>query len=199
MRAIQLNATYEPLSIISWEKAFIKTFELKDKYGNYLWEPKAEILYTYPNRTIHGVTHEWPMPAIIILKKPIKRKKLSRLVNPSKVSILTRDLYTCQYCGKKLSKNSGTRDHVYPECKGGKATWDNLVACCKACQEKKADRTCEESDMWPTRTPREPTIFERFRNGIRVANATERRTWLIGLKKLDLEHIMKENKKDGTD
>lgn len=192
MRAIQLNATYEPLGIISWEKAFMKTFELKDNYGNYLWEAKADILYTYPDRKIRGVNHEWDMPAIIILRNAVKRKKLSRLVNPSKRSILIRDLYTCQYCGNKLSNNSGTRDHVHPESKGGKATWENLVAACKTCQAKKADRTCEESGMFPMKTPREPTIFERFRNGIRVASATERRTWIAGLKQLGLTNIIKD-------
>ena len=202
MRAIQLNANYEPLGIISWEKAFLKTFERKDKYDNYIWEAKAEILYTYPDRTIRGVTDEWPLPAIIILKNSVRQKKLSRMVNPSKRSILIRDLYTCQYCGEKVSNNSGTRDHVHPESRGGKATWDNLVACCNICQDKKADRTCEESDMYPRKTPREPTIFERFRNAIRVATATERRTWIAGLKKIGLLKIIKNeltDDDDGTD
>lgn len=199
MRAIQLNTTYEPLGIISWEKAFMKTFELKDKFGNFVWEAKADILYTYPDKKIRGVHHEWDMPAIIILRTPVRRKKLSRMVNPSKRSILIRDLYTCQYCGKKLSNNSGTRDHVFPESRGGKGTWENLVACCKICQYKKADQTCEESGMFPLKTPREPTIFEKFRNAIRVASATERRTWMLGLKKLGLGNIIKEEFEDGQD
>lgn len=196
MRAIMLDATYEPLGIVSWKKAWRKTLELKDRYGNVLHEAKATVLWSYPDKVIRSERNSWDFPAIIILKKPSGRKRNARRINPSKRSILVRDLYTCQYCGKKLSNTSGTRDHVYPESLGGPATWENLVACCKACQQKKADRTCEQSNMYPMSTPREPTLVERFRNGVRIANATERRTWMLGLKKLGLDYLMN---KDGEE
>lgn len=191
MRAIQLDATYEPLGIISWKKAFMKTLELKDKYGNYIFESAAKILWTYPDQVLHSATHEFDWPAIIILKEPSNRLKKMKRVKPSLKSILVRDLYTCQYCGKKLGKKTGTRDHVYPESLGGKATWENLVAACRTCQSIKADKLCEDVNMFPIKTPREPTLVERFHNGIRIANSYERKTWIKGLKKLGLQHLIR--------
>ncbi len=190
MRAIMLDATYEPLGIVSWKKAWRKTLDLKDRYGNILHEAKANVLWTYPDKIIRSEHAKWDWPAIIILKKPSGRNRKTRNIRPSKKSILIRDLYTCQYCQKKLSNSSGTRDHVYPDSLGGPTTWDNLVACCKSCQQKKSNRTCEQSGMFPKTTPREPTLIERFRNGVRISNSTERRTWMLGLKKLGLEYLM---------
>jgi 5-methylcytosine-specific restriction endonuclease McrA len=191
MRSIILDATMEPLGIIAWKKAWKKISELKDNKGNLITEAKATVLWTYPGRKLHSSTNEWDWPAIIILKNQSGRKrKTYKSIIPSKKSILIRDLYTCQYCGKKLTNSSGTRDHVYPESKGGEATWENMVACCKVCQFKKSNKTCEESNMYPANKPKEPSLMERFRNNIKVATSVERKTWTIGLKKLGLEYLL---------
>ena len=79
---------------------------------------------------------------------------------------------------------------VIPESKGGPTTWDNLVACCQTCQCKKADKYTYECNMYPINKPKSPTFEERFFNAIKISNSIERKTWLKGLKKLGLLHIV---------
>jgi len=196
MRTILLDATYEPLGIISWKNAWKKVLDIKDPNGKSLFDPKANVLWSYPEKKIRSEHNCWDWPAIIILNKPSRRKRNHKMINPSKRSILVRDMYTCQYCGKKLSNTSGTRDHVFPESRGGKTTWDNMVAACKTCQHKKGNKTCDEVNMYPLRMPQEPNLIERFRNSIRIASAVERRTWITGLKKLGLDYILNEEIKE---
>jgi hypothetical protein len=74
-------------------------------------------------------------------------------------NVLKRDKNTCAYCGKTLSSESASIDHIIPRCrwddmkaKGqtkGKHVnnWKNVVAACKKCNCKKDDKTPEEAGM----------------------------------------------------
>lgn len=95
-------------------------------------------------------------PSVIRLKRyryiPVRMQILSRK------NILARDHYSCQYCDKKLPPAELTLDHIHPQSKGGRDTWDNLVACCSPCNKKKADKTPEEAGMMLRRRPRPATV-----------------------------------------
>ena len=52
-------------------------------------------------------------------------------------NIMIRDRFCCQYCG---CKRNLTIDHVHPQSKGGRNTWENLVTACMACNQKKGSR-----------------------------------------------------------
>jgi 5-methylcytosine-specific restriction endonuclease McrA len=66
--------------------------------------------------------------------------------------VLRRDSQRCGYCGASAS----TIDHVHPRSRGGKDTWENLVACCLRCNNVKGDRTPAEMG-WSLRfAPRMP-------------------------------------------
>jgi 5-methylcytosine-specific restriction endonuclease McrA len=43
----------------------------------------------------------------------------------------------CYYCGRIFKPKDLTMDHVVPLARGGRSTKDNLVACCKDCNNKK--------------------------------------------------------------
>lgn len=43
----------------------------------------------------------------------------------------------CYFCGKKTSFKNLTMDHLVPLSRGGRSTKDNLVPCCKNCNNKK--------------------------------------------------------------
>jgi 5-methylcytosine-specific restriction endonuclease McrA len=181
-RCIKLNASWEPIEIISWWKACNITY--------FCDEPKANILWSYPDDyKIRAQYEEWAYPSIIVLKE-YSRRKPRRKITPGLKSILVRDNYTCLYCGDKLSNSTGTRDHVIPESKGGPTTWENMVACCKACQQKKKDHFCKEVNMFPTVTPREPLFSERFMSNIKISSAFERRNWKLGFTKLGLTNLL---------
>lgn len=44
---------------------------------------------------------------------------------------------TCYYCGLKVGYANLTMDHIIPLARGGRSTKDNLVPCCKECNNKK--------------------------------------------------------------
>jgi len=69
-------------------------------------------------------------------------------------NILTRDLNACQYCGVVFPSSSLTLDHVLPQSRGGRGTWENLLTCCHSCNRRKRDRTPEEAGMALIRMPR---------------------------------------------
>lgn len=54
--------------------------------------------------------------------------------------ILTRDNYTCRFCGKY----GDTIDHELPRSKGGHTTPANCVAACYECNQRKASRDVDE-------------------------------------------------------
>lgn len=140
VKTLLLNADGVPMRIIPMEKAigmvhvkktateidFYKNIKIKDASGKY---------YT--------------MPAVIILKRFVKKKK--ELVPFSKRNIMLRDRCSCQYCGKKLTPQTMTYDHVIPRSKWKKETtptcWDNIVCACFDCNQKKGNKTIEQAKM----------------------------------------------------
>lgn len=132
-RVLVLNSTYEPINVCTTRRAIILILK-----GLARAEERHEKLY-------HSARSSLPMPSVIRLMDykhiPFERKSLSRK------NILLRDHYTCQYCGKVFSPGELTLDHVVPRSRGGSSNWDNLVACCKRCNNRKGNKLPEEADM----------------------------------------------------
>jgi len=180
-KVIKLNANWEPMEIISWFDAFLLC---------YLEPYKATVLWTYPGEAkIRSQAETWDYPAIIALKGHKKRRP-KRIHRPSLKAILARDMYTCQYCGAMLTTQTGTRDHVIPQAKGGTWDWNNLVACCRVCQDKKQDSLPAECGMYPVEHPTEPQFHTRFRTAIIQASQPERSVWKVGFKSLGMENLL---------
>jgi 5-methylcytosine-specific restriction endonuclease McrA len=133
---LQLNASYEPLRIISLKKAM--TLLTK---GVAVTEVPTDIL-------IHLKLGIY-LPSVIRLRHyrhvPIRMQVVSRR------NIILRDGSRCMYCGVR-SENL-TLDHVIPKSRGGRNTWDNLVACCPKDNHRKGDKTPEEAGMKLIRRP----------------------------------------------
>lgn len=140
-RVLVLNQSYEPISICSAKKALLL-----------LLTTKAELVEKKDGFVLHSVRSDFPLPSIIRLSRfiniPRKRIELSRK------NILRRDGYRCQYCGT-YSTNL-TVDHIIPKSRGGSDTWENLVAACISCNNKKGNRTPEEAGMKLINKPRKP-------------------------------------------
>jgi len=87
------------------------------------------------------------------------RKIYGVKVSFSKRNVLIRDNFTCMYCGADIKRYS-TLDHVIPKSKGGKSTFENVVACCITCNNKKDNKLPSQAKMYLTRQPYSPTINE---------------------------------------
>lgn len=127
-RVLLLNASWEPIKIISIHRAIVLIVE--DKAD--VVEAKDGIIRS-PSITI-------PMPSVIRLKKyvylPVKKKNIPI----SRRAILNRDNRECAYCGKEAD----TIDHIHPRSKGGKHEWSNVIAACRKCNSKKGSKTLKD-------------------------------------------------------
>ncbi len=81
------------------------------------------------------------------------------LTNAIRFEVLTRDSYTCQYCGKKAPYVVLNIDHVVPLVNGGTDGVGNLITSCVACNNGKADRILPErlqAQVTAVKEPAEP-------------------------------------------
>jgi len=147
METLVLNASYEPIRVINWERAMY-----------YLFTEKADLVTTYANKIVRSAYEVFKVPKVIKLRKYVKL--LSNLTNVkySRKGILKRDKLMCQYCGKKCSNKTATLDHIIPKSRGGKNNWTNIVTACFKCNGMKGDRTPREASMKLLSKPKRPNI-----------------------------------------
>jgi len=157
-RTLLLNATYEPLQVIPWQRAVTMLFL-----------EKVEVLRTY-QAMVRSVTLAIELPAVVRLREFVRLRRVR--LGFSRRSVLVRDNYRCQYCARRCSPSEITCDHVVPRAQGGPTTWDNVVACCVRCNRVKGGRTPEQANMRLLRKPRQPEdlpLVFRLPSGERVA------------------------------
>jgi len=142
-RVLVLNATYEPLNIVSVRRAVVL-----------LLKEKAELIEATEER-LHAARASLPVPLVIRLVYYVRIPRRITLA-PTRRSVLLRDNYTCQYCGARPGRASLTVDHVLPRSRGGETTWDNVVTACRACNTRKDNRTPEEAGMSLLKRPGRP-------------------------------------------
>lgn len=66
----------------------------------------------------------------------------------------------CLYCNKKLSNKTRTLDHMYPRAWGGISIPNNLIPCCKTCNQKKREMTKSQFEIWNSKiTPNQKDAF----------------------------------------
>lgn len=104
---------------------------------------------------VHSATEKFPVPSVIAIGRYVKKARVSLKV--TRKNLFIRDNYTCQYCDKRFTKPNLTIDHVTPKSAGGPKTWENIVAACKKCNQKKANKLPREAGMFPTNAPRQPS------------------------------------------
>ncbi len=122
--------------------------------------------------TIRTAKLNVPVPSVIRLIEYRQMPRRTRAV--SRKGILLRDNSTCQYCGSQLAAAKLTMDHVKPRSRGGASTWENLVAACFGCNNKKSDRTPAEAGMTLAKVPRQISIHERHKLTVGKCEAWDR-------------------------
>lgn len=80
----------------------------------------------------------------------------------TKEMLLARDRHVCAYCAQRFRATDLDMEHIVPKSKGGASSWTNLVAACKACNHRKADRTPEAAGMKLHYVPYVPNRYEAF-------------------------------------
>jgi len=129
-RALVLNATFEPLGIVSSRRAVLLVLDTK-----------AELVHT-TDRVFRAERVTVPEPSVVRLVRYVQVPHHYR-VAVNRRTVFARDGSRCQYCGSAAEN----LDHVIPRSKGGLHTWENVVAACRRCNTRKEDRLPHEVGM----------------------------------------------------
>lgn len=155
-----LNATYEPINVTAARRALVLVLKgvatTEEEDGSF----------------IHSARMTLRIPSVIRLRE--FRKIPHQVRSLSRKNILLRDRYTCQFCGRIFPANELTLDHVTPRSRGGHTDWDNLVACCHACNNLKSDHLPEEVGLELLRPPR-PFTLHTSRQIMRMLGKSDER------------------------
>ena len=136
VRALVLNATYEPLAVVTARRAVVLVLA-----------EKADSL-DGSGQWFHAERLALEVPSVIRLRTVVRVDR-HRELSISRRGVLARDEHRCQYCGARAE----TLDHVVPRSRGGGHTWDNVVAACRPCNVHKADRLLPDTRLELRRPP----------------------------------------------
>jgi 5-methylcytosine-specific restriction endonuclease McrA len=139
-----LNATFEPINVTAVRRALVL-----------MLKGVAQAEETN-HHEVHSTSKAIQVPSVIRLLSYRHIPQQSRAL--SRKNILLRDRNTCQFCSRSLPASELTLDHVMPRSRGGRSSWENLVACCYECNNRKGDRTPEEAGLKLQRRPRPFTL-----------------------------------------
>lgn len=166
-QTLVLNATFEPLKVVSWQRAMT------------LWaQNKVEVVETY-DREVRSVSFTFKLPSVVRLLRFVKSRIRKDYVPFTRANIYARDRFTCQYCAQEFVSEDLTFDHVIPAAQGGRKDWTNIVTACLPCNTKKGARTPEEAGLTLRKLPRKPVSTPALRVTVGLRRAPDSwRNWL---------------------
>ena len=179
-----LNRAYVAVHIIACRRAFgllyrelaEVIFSEEGQYFNYdfaQWCELSELRYAMyreaqaearaGRKTLEAMAHdEWirSVRAAILVPRVVRLLTYDRVpkrsVRLTRRNVYARDQNLCQYCGEHFPLGQLSIDHVMPRSRGGKTTWENVVASCTTCNTRKGNRTPLEARMNLLRRPVKP-------------------------------------------
>jgi len=153
--ALVLNAdfrplSYFPLSLWSWHDT------IKAVVTN-----RVNVVSVY-DQEIRSPSFSLHLPSVISLKNYIMAQRRPAF---TRFNVFLRDRFACQYCGAALPAHELTFDHLIPRSRGGRTTWQNVVAACAPCNLRKGGRLAHAAGMTPKRAPVQPTAHQLQESG----------------------------------
>ena len=163
--ALVLNAdfrplSYYPLSLWPWQEVvksvFLERVDVVAEYDEYVHSPSITMR----------------LPSVIALREFVKQDRQPAF---TRFNVFLRDGFRCAYCG---SHEDLTFDHLVPRSKGGRTSWENIVAACSPCNLRKGGRMAHEIGMHPSVRPHRPTTFQLQEQGRKFPPNHLHETWL---------------------
>ena len=149
-KVLLLSQAYLPLRIISWQKAIT------------LWAlEKVDVVDSDPDTPLHSASRTIPLPTVVRLIEDGGARPFVMGTKLNRLSVYTRDNYTCQYCGTSHfgDRRNLTIDHILPRSRGGVTRWENIVTACAKCNRKKGGHTPKEAGMHLMGRPYRPNYL----------------------------------------
>jgi 5-methylcytosine-specific restriction endonuclease McrA len=173
-----LNRSYLPVHVTSVRRAFsllyqgiarvvdgeYRTFDFEqwsrhrvNGHGRHNGREVASIGGGVPHNGVDWIgTSRGRLPAPRVIVLTVFDRVPRRHVRFSRANVMTRDGFTCQYCGDRPPRSQLNLDHVVPRAHGGRSTWENVVASCLDCNRQKGGRTPEQAGLRLLRAPARP-------------------------------------------
>jgi 5-methylcytosine-specific restriction endonuclease McrA len=154
-----LNRSYLPVHVTSVRRAFSLLYQgiaraVSEDYRTFDFEEWSQLSGASEADTIGTLGGKIRIPRVIVL---VAFDRLPRRhVRFSRINIMTRDRFQCQYCGDRPSRQELNLDHVVPRALGGRTTWENVVTSCVDCNRRKGGRTPVQAHMVLIRRPARP-------------------------------------------
>lgn len=92
-------------------------------------------MYTKPYKNSNAYVQD----GILYIKRHVNFEEIMY-----SITYMVKGYDKCHYCGGKLTDRNRTLDHMYPRRWGGISIPDNLVPCCKNCNQNKKDMTYDQ-------------------------------------------------------
>ena len=128
---------------VTWQQAV--WYYAKERVA---WELGREAFTFWGGRSHTGERSHITANSIIAIRgKALAIKGFHSVPPLNNRELFHRDCYLCAFCGCDFTPYKLTCDHILPMSRGGRDAWMNVVTACRACNQKKGNRTPEEAHM----------------------------------------------------
>ena len=163
--ALVLNADYRPLSyyplsLWPWQEVVKAVFL-----------DRVDIIAEY-DYIVRSPSTEFRLPSVIALRDFVRQDRPPAF---TRFNVFLRDGFECVYCG---ASEHLTFDHVVPRSKGGRTTWDNIVAACSPCNLRKGGKLLKQTDMHLKKRPGRPNNYQLQEIGRKFPPNHLHETWM---------------------
>lgn len=154
-----LNRSYLPVHVTSARRAFTLLYQgiarvVNEQYQTFDFEAWSQLAVARDAEAIGTPGGPIRIPRVIVLVAFDRLPK--RHVRFSRINLMARDNFQCQYCGRRPHRAELNLDHVVPRSLGGRSTWENVVTSCVDCNRKKGGRTPRQAHVKLLRKPERP-------------------------------------------
>ena len=154
-----LNRSYLPIHVTSARRAFTLLYQgiarvIDEQYKTFDFDSWSQLAVARDQEAVGTPHGPIRIPRVIVL---VAFDRLPRRhVRFSRINLMARDNFQCQYCGTKRVRAELNLDHVVPRALGGRSTWENVVTSCLDCNRKKGGRTPRQASLKLLRRPERP-------------------------------------------
>lgn len=154
-KILRLNTAGQPIEWLSWEETVC--LYARDIV---VWSLGGVVKTVKGGKSrMTGLRSTMDLPAIIACGGA-RITQIRRNPPLTNRALFHRDHMQCLYCGEVFPPPFLSRDHVQPTSRGGKDRWENVVAACKRCNQRKGDALLTETNMSLLALPYRPNSYE---------------------------------------
>jgi len=154
-----LNRSYLPIHVTSVRRAFSLLYQgiaraVDEQYQTFDFDGWRQLAVARDTDAIGTASGLIRVPRVIVLVGFDRLPK--RHVGFSRINLMARDGFQCQYCGVRPGRSELNLDHVVPRALGGRRTWQNVVTSCVECNRRKGGRTPRQAGLKLRSRPARP-------------------------------------------